>query len=896
VLEGESPEDEPLEELPPEIRSLTALRELNLAGCRLESLPDWLSELTSLEVLELADNPISVLPPPIGALTSLRALGLSGTPIATLDGPLRNLKALEVLAAPGARLYELPSWLGELESLRIIDIGANEIEGLPHNTRLPPSLTHLIMWGHRLREFPSALGQLHHLEVLDLSDSGRSGTREASIKYHNELYAGLPFITNRLVGQRSANGNLRALPEWLADAFPALRVLDVSGQRLQALPARLPEELEAIYLTSNRIDVFPAAIVRSSKLRALDLQGNRLKALPADLSDLSTLRYFNLADNDLAIPPEILAQRGEPDAIIDYAARVRGPTRPLDQAKLLIVGEGSVGKTSLVKRLTSDDYSAYEQKTDGIEVSRWSIDIDAAPILLNVWDFGGQEIMHATHQFFLTKRSLYVLVIDARQGEEQNRVEYWLKLIVSFADASPILIIANKTEESPMDIDSRGLMAKYPNIVGVLPVSCKTGAGIDSVKSSLAAAIGHMPHVRDLLPLGFFEVKRVLEASDANYLSFQEYEELCVEKDVTSKHTQEQLVAFLHDLGTVLCFRDDPRLADTNILNPGWVTGGVYRLLNSNLAAQHKGLLAWRDVDEILNTPEYPRERRAFIIEMMKRFELCFESDKLLIPDLLTRQEPDTGTWDSALQFEIKYDVLPTSIISRLIVRMSGSLSKETVWRTGLVLAIDRNRALVKGDREDAIVKIAVVGPAASRRGLLTAIRTELRVISESIPGLTCEERVPVPGQPNVWVPYAHLLELEAAGHSNVIPQGLTESFSIRELLDGVETPADRLEERMYSSPGAQQPPSSSISRVDDAAPPWTSAESMRLGAGLLVALVVVVGLFVGTDAAVGTAPAAGITSAAVIAVVVIAALVLRSAGRISENGMVATLRNLLGQ
>lgn len=48
--------------------------------------------------------------------------------------------------------------------------------------------------------------------------------------------------------------------------------------------------------------------------------------------------------------------------------------------------------------------------------------------------------MHATHQFFLTKRSLYLLVLDSRVDELQNKLEYWLKIIHSFSNDSPILI------------------------------------------------------------------------------------------------------------------------------------------------------------------------------------------------------------------------------------------------------------------------------------------------------------------------------------------------------------------------------------------------------------------------------------------------------------------------
>ena len=50
---------------------------------------------------------------------------------------------------------------------------------------------------------------------------------------------------------------------------------------------------------------------------------------------------------------------------------------------------------------------------------------------------------------------------------------------------------------------------------------------------------------------------------------------------------------------------------------------------------------------------------------MMKRFELCYESEEtFLVPDLLTKEEPDTGTWDDALIFEISYSVLIKYIVT----------------------------------------------------------------------------------------------------------------------------------------------------------------------------------------------------------------------------------------
>ena len=188
--------------------------------------------------------------------------------------------------------------------------------------------------------------------------------------------------------------------------------------------------------------------------------------------------------NQLAIPQEILSNVRNPKAILSANIGVRFP---LNEAKIILVGQGSVGKTSLVRRLIFGKFDSRERKTDGIEINRWKIKNNSQEnIQLNVWDFGGQEIMHATHQFFLTKRGLYILVVDARLTQEENRIEYWLKIIQSFGGESPVLIIGNKIDEHPLDIDRKGLRNKYPNIVGILETSAANGDGVELLKIELS--------------------------------------------------------------------------------------------------------------------------------------------------------------------------------------------------------------------------------------------------------------------------------------------------------------------------------------------------------------------------------------------------------------------------
>ena len=249
----------------------------------------------------------------------------------------------------------------------------------------------------------------------------------------------------------------------------------------------------------------------------------------------------------------------------------------------------------------------------------------------------------------------------------------------------------------------------------------------------------------------------------------------------------------------MLNFRDDPRLQETNILNPEWVTNGVYRILNSNELFQKKGVLETKQLGKMLDRKSYPKSRHMFIVDMMRKFELCypFEGDegKYLVPDLLPREEPFTGDWADALAFEFHYSVLPGSIISRFIVRMHPFIHQHTVWRAGVVLKSGDsvpeggNLALVKADYEDKKIFIRVTGERETRRDALAMVRGTLDAIHKTITGLDAAPKVPHPDYPELVLDYDELIEFEKQGIDSfprkVGPQVVT--VDVRQLLDGVE-------------------------------------------------------------------------------------------------------------
>jgi len=635
---------------------------------------------------------------------------------------------------------------------------------------------------NRISHLPPEIGELEHLKVLDISGTG-----------------------------------LEELPPEIGK-LSSLRVLKALNNKLTSLPKEIGQlkSLMKLDLHNNSLTLIPIEIGQLAQLTGLSLGYNQLSSLPPEIRKLDKLAVLYLDGNPLPIPPEILLRYDEPRAIIDYYFS-RGK-KPLNEIKLLVVGQGSVGKTSLIEQILHGTFDEHQRKTEGIAIKAWAIDDgrqttgvkpssvvhgpssnNPSSIKLNIWDFGGQEIMHATHQFFLTRRSLYLLVLDARLTQEENRVEYWLKIIQSFGGDSPVLVVGNKIDQHPLDLDRTGLQKKYPNVVAILETSAATGAGIDALKAEITRQIETLPHVRDKLPEAWFSVKSKLEklGRQKNFITHDEYLALCAANDVTDATGQRTLVGFLHDLGVVLHFQDDPRLEALGILNPQWVTNGVYKLLNARELFDAQGRLGLSLLNRVLDLPEYPAHKRLFIVDMMKKFELCYdiEPDKsFLVPDLLPKDEPDTGDWAEALAFEYHYNVLPTSIITRFIVRMNVFVG-ETVWRSGTALENGGSTALVRADTEDRKVYIQVAGEEHKRRDFLAKIRGEFDAIHATISKIEVREMVPVPGHPEAEpVDFGLLLQMERDRIEvyPVLSNGKMVLTNPHEMLNGVESESTR--------------------------------------------------------------------------------------------------------
>jgi len=398
----------------------------------------------------------------------------------------------------------------------------------------------------------------------------------------------------------------------------------------------------------------------------------------------------------------------------------------LHEVKLILIGRGEAGKTSVVRALMGKRFRK-EKETPGIAIGTWVLDCNGTKIKVHVWDFAGQEIAHEAHRFFLTERCIYLVVTEGRFGGQDEDADHWLAHVEQYGtheepgkppQTSPALVVGNKAELCAAPLEKRRLLREHPCVREFLETDCKTGRGIEELRKKLCEIIvsKEMESVRQPFPTEWQRMKERMEdwkKLKRHFFTYGEFAKECGREKVT--HGDDlALTHVLNQLGIALYYGHNPRLRDTRVLDPQWLVNGMYALIRGvekHGDRKRPGELGREEVElrlrqglklmkGKLTLKDYPPEAQQFLLELMEDRELCFVAQETqsgvpvyLLPGLLPKDEPEDIDLDSYLELgpervrlRFVYKLLPDGLVPRFIVRTQSLSSGQPRWRRGVIL------------------------------------------------------------------------------------------------------------------------------------------------------------------------------------------------------------------
>ncbi|WP_273215668.1 COR domain-containing protein [Runella zeae] len=496
---------------------------------------------------------------------------------------------------------------------------------------------------------------------------------------------------------------------------PALVLLDVSENQLKGLSFHSGfRALKYIYATNNVLQKI--TFNRSMRLlNTLHLAKNQLTELAPFLSEIETMETLYLQGNQLLrIDREIwdrdlncwdtmkgyLTSLNKGNIIREY----------LHEAKMILIGNGEVGKTSIRLKLLDINAPLPDKKdrTPGLDIVPYTIaNLSSAQTGLpastsftfNIWDFGGQGKYREIQQLFCSRKSLYLYVTAYDDTADYNELyvgyEYWLAMANAYnndsGQHSPVIYVQNKKDMGEKPINEEEVKHKFGNVGAFIKISCVDKEQFTALPKLIVKSISKISE--DIFTvqynsewLGVKEDLNELKNQGTNYISKEEFITICTERGLSEDENRAWL-AVLDRIGAVIYFGDNEKLKDWIVLNPIWVKDAICKVIDfefyDDIATLKPSFLPkiWE---------EYSESEREKLLQLLISYHFCYKEKKsFIVPALFTENQPNYPEHLSSFDCEIKLkyvSFLPAGTLHKFMVKLHDKIYNELRWKKGVVL------------------------------------------------------------------------------------------------------------------------------------------------------------------------------------------------------------------
>ncbi|MGH2625806.1 MAG: Rab family GTPase [Anaerolineales bacterium] len=114
--------------------------------------------------------------------------------------------------------------------------------------------------------------------------------------------------------------------------------------------------------------------------------------------------------------------------------------------KVVVAGDGNVGKTSLIRRYCEGKFEASRVATIGVDFQTQTVDLPAGKVKLSIWDMAGQDRFQVVRAGFYRGSRASALVYDVTSVESLEHLKRWREEILQAVASQPLIVVGNKTD------------------------------------------------------------------------------------------------------------------------------------------------------------------------------------------------------------------------------------------------------------------------------------------------------------------------------------------------------------------------------------------------------------------------------------------------------------------
>ena len=381
--------------------------------------------------------------------------------------------------------------------------------------------------------------------------------------------------------------------------------------------------------------------------------------------------------------------------------------------KLFLVGEEGRGKLKLVS--IPHQFGLGDDHVLGIDINQLSYSKFGKPKFnFNIWNINNQEEYHATHQCFLSERSMYLLLWNVKHGEAGvAELKPWLDNISLRAPQSCVLIVGTHLDE--VEDAERPKIDRLLNMVGelarqypklqireVLAVGLMNRLeNIGKLREAIYNCAtkykgkGNVPVMGQEIPGDYHRLIKEIESIQHGLcqgdgkvvMRFKEFKELVQRlqlPDISSDDELQTATLFLNEVGTILHYDDcSHNLNELYFIDPRWLCDMMYKVVPRNPFVKN-GILDIKDIPLLFKDKCFLWELYCSLeqyLALLDRFEIAvlLDNKRILIPSMLPRERPgnaDLPDGSFNKQYIVFQSPCPPGFWSRLIFRIMHTIPK----------------------------------------------------------------------------------------------------------------------------------------------------------------------------------------------------------------------------